>query len=158
MTRPLQFATILLAALATAAVTAAQDRDEIYLEITQPGLRKVAVATPPLLVLPGTPADAALTFQETLDRDLAAAAPIAIVDRKLYGLIEDAGSAYTTFIATITNGINASGMPPCSARRTRKASLNLARVNTAPTPTTHQYDALSRLRFSRRIGLRFFSL
>jgi len=52
-------------------------QDELYLEITQPGLRRVAVATPPLMVLPGTPAEAARGFQETLDNDLAAAAPIA---------------------------------------------------------------------------------
>lgn len=64
-------------------------QDELYLEITQPGLRRVAVATPPLMVLPGTPADSAKDFQQTLDNDLAAAAPIAIVDPKLYTLIED---------------------------------------------------------------------
>jgi len=70
-----------------ASIAAAQD--EIYLEITQPGLRRVTVASPPLMVLPGTPADVARGFQETLDVDLAAAAPIAIVERRLYALIED---------------------------------------------------------------------
>jgi TolB protein len=64
-------------------------QDELYLEITQPGLRRVAVAAPPLMVLPGTPAEAAREFQETLDNDLAAAAPIAVVDPKLYALVED---------------------------------------------------------------------
>ena len=64
-------------------------QDELYLEITQPGLRRVAVATPPLMVLPGTPAEAAHGFQETLDNDLAAAAPLAVVDPKLYSLVED---------------------------------------------------------------------
>jgi TolB protein len=64
-------------------------QDELYLEITQPGLRRVAVAAPPLMVLPGTPAEAARGFQETLDNDLAAAAPIAVVDPKLYTLVED---------------------------------------------------------------------
>ncbi len=64
-------------------------QDELYLEITQPGLRRVAVAAPPLMVLPGTPAEAARGFQETLDNDLAAAAPIAVVDPKLYALVED---------------------------------------------------------------------
>jgi len=73
---------ILLASIAAA-------QDEIYLEITQPGLRRVAVAAPPLMVLPGTPAEAARSFQETLDADLAAAAPIAIVERRLYALVED---------------------------------------------------------------------
>lgn len=73
--------------VATAQFAAAQN--EIYLEITQPGLRRVAVAAPPLMVLPGTPADVAATFQGTLDADLAAAAPIAVVDRKLYSLVED---------------------------------------------------------------------
>jgi len=83
---------ILLAAvalLATCAAATAQQSDEIYLEITQPGLRRVAVAAPPLMVLPGTPADAARGFQETLDEDLSAAAPIAIVERRLYSLVED---------------------------------------------------------------------
>ena len=70
-----------------AAIAAAQD--DIYLEITQPGLRRVTVAAPPLMVLPGTPADVANGFQETLDGDLAAAAPIAIVERRLYALVED---------------------------------------------------------------------
>jgi len=77
--------TLLLAGL----TVAAQENDEIYLEITQPGLRRVAVAAPPLMVLPGTPADVAHGFQNTLDEDLAAAAPIAIVERRLYSLIED---------------------------------------------------------------------
>ena len=67
----------------------AHAQDELYLEITQPGLRRVAVAAPPLMVLPGTPAEAARGFQETLDNDLAAAAPIAVVDPKLYALVED---------------------------------------------------------------------
>ncbi len=69
--------------------SAAAAQDDIYLEITQPGLRKVTVASPPLMVLPGTPADVAKGFQETLDGDLAAAAPIAIVERRLYALVED---------------------------------------------------------------------
>jgi TolB protein len=68
---------------------AAHAQDELYLEITQPGLRRVAVAAPPLMVLPGTPAEAARGFQETLDSDLSAAAPIAVVDPKLYSLVED---------------------------------------------------------------------
>jgi len=75
--------TALLACLTLAA------QDEIYLEITQPGLRRVAVAAPPLMVLPQTPADVARTFQAALDEDLGAAAPIALVDRRLYALIED---------------------------------------------------------------------
>ena len=76
-------------AVCTLVVSLATAQDEIYLEITSPGLRRVAVATPPLMVLPGTPAEVALGFQETLDGDLAAAAPIAIVDRRLYSLVED---------------------------------------------------------------------
>jgi TolB protein len=76
-----------LVAILLASVVAAQD--DIYLEITQPGLRKVTVAAPPLMVLPGTPADVAKEFQETLDVDLAAAAPIAVVERRLYALVED---------------------------------------------------------------------
>ena len=76
-----------LIAIFLASIAAAQD--DIYLEITQPGLRKVTVAAPPLMVLPGTPADVAKGFQETLDVDLAAAAPIAIVERRLYALVED---------------------------------------------------------------------
>ncbi len=76
-----------LIAIFLAAIAAAQD--DIYLEITQPGLRRVTVAAPPLMVLPGTPADVAKGFQETLDVDLAAAAPIAVVERRLYALVED---------------------------------------------------------------------
>ena len=82
---------ILVAAVAVCLMAAgtAPAQDEIYLEITSPGLRRVAVAAPPLMVLPGTPADAARGFQETLDEDLSAAAPIAIVERRLYSLVED---------------------------------------------------------------------
>ena len=46
-------------------------------------------AVPPLMVLPGTPVEAARDFQQTLDNDLGAAAPIAIVDPRLYALVED---------------------------------------------------------------------
>ena len=83
--------TALIASVAVVAALApvAVAQDEIYLEITQPGLRRVALAAPPLMVLPGTPADAAGPFQVTLDEDLAAAAPIAVVDRRLYSLVED---------------------------------------------------------------------
>ncbi len=76
-----------LVAIFLASIAAAQD--DIYLEITQPGLRKVTVAAPPLMVMPGTPVDVAKGFQETLDVDLRAAAPIAIVERRLYALVED---------------------------------------------------------------------
>ena len=78
-----------LAVAVAVIATPAAAQDEIYLEITSPGLRRVAVAAPPLMVLPGTPADVAHTFQQTLDGDLAAAAPIAVVDPKLYSLVED---------------------------------------------------------------------
>jgi len=81
--------TTILCLFSVLLASVAVSQDEIYLEITQPGLRRVAVATPPLMVLPGTPADAARGFQETLDADLAAAAPIAIVERRLYALVED---------------------------------------------------------------------
>ena len=70
-------------------IASAQQDDDIYITITQPGLRRVSVAAPPLMVLPGTPADVAHGFQETLDADLAAAAPIAILERRLYSLVED---------------------------------------------------------------------
>ena len=49
-------------------------------------------------------------------------------------------------------------MPPCCARRTRNASLKRASVNTAPIPTTHQYDALKRFKFALLIGLLRFSV
>jgi len=81
--------TILCTVFLLASVPAAAQGDDIYLEITQPGLSRVAVATPPLLILPGTPIEIARPFQETLDADLAAAAPIAIVDPRLYALVED---------------------------------------------------------------------
>lgn len=79
----------LLGLLVLVVSSAAAQSDDLYLEITQPGLRRVAVATPPLLILPGTPIDVAKPFQETLDADLRAAAPIAVVDPRLYSLIED---------------------------------------------------------------------
>ncbi len=78
----------LLVTLALAAGPAAAQQ-ELYLEITQPGLRRVAVAAPPLALLPGTPAEVATAFQQTLDRDLQAAAPIALVDPRLFALVED---------------------------------------------------------------------
>ncbi len=81
--------TILALAALVAVTSAATAQDEIYLEITEPGLRRVAVAAPPLLVLPGTPADVAGELQSTLDGDLSAAAPIAVVDPRLYVLVED---------------------------------------------------------------------
>jgi TolB protein len=80
---------IVTATIAMLATTTIGAQDEIYLEITQPGLRRVAVAAPPLMVMPMTPAEIAQTFQMTLDQDLAAAAPIALVDRRLYALIEE---------------------------------------------------------------------
>jgi TolB protein len=80
---------IALVAAALLPIASYAQQDEIYLEITRPGLRRVAVAAPPLMVLPRTPAEIAHAFQNTLDEDLAAAAPIALVDRRLYTLIED---------------------------------------------------------------------
>jgi TolB protein len=80
---PVVITICLLAAVSVAA------QDEIYVEITGTGLRRVAVAAPPLMVLPGTPADVAQSFQQTLDENLVAAAPIAVVDRKLHSLVED---------------------------------------------------------------------
>lgn len=80
---------VLLFVTTLVAAPGASQGDDLYLEITQPGLRRVAVATPPLLILPGTPVDVVQPFQETLDADLRAAAPIAVVDPRLYGLIED---------------------------------------------------------------------
>jgi len=88
MIRFRSFCTICLVLVGSYALPA-HAQDELYLEITQPGLRRVAVAAPPLMVLPGTPAEAAHRFQETLDNDLVAAAPIAVVDPKLYSLVED---------------------------------------------------------------------
>ena len=80
---------IIAAVLLMGQIASAQQDDDIYITITQPGLRRVSVAAPPLMVLPGTPADVAHGFQETLDADLAAAAPIAILERRLYSLVED---------------------------------------------------------------------
>ncbi len=84
---PLAFLAVAIVFIFVATVADAQD--EIYLEITSPGLQRVAVAAPPLMVLPGTPADVAHAFQGVLDQDLAAAAPIALVDPRLYSLVED---------------------------------------------------------------------
>lgn len=79
----------ILGLMTLAAFPATAQDDDLYLEITQPGLRRVAVAAPPLLILPGTPIDVAQPFQATLNADLAAAAPIALVEPRLYSLIED---------------------------------------------------------------------
>jgi TolB protein len=84
--------TLCLCLIVTVTVTiapVAEAQDELYLEITESGLRQVSVATPPLMILPGTPADVARSFQEILNRDLRAAAPIAVLDQKLYRLVED---------------------------------------------------------------------
>jgi TolB protein len=86
LTKRLATATLMILTLGAVESIA---QDEIYLEITGPGLRRVAVAAPALMVLPGTPAEVAMGFQKTLDRDLSAAAPIAVVDRRLYALVED---------------------------------------------------------------------
>ncbi len=86
---PIFRTTIFLGGILLAAVASMAQGDDLYLEITQPGLHRVAVATPPLLILPGTSGDVARSFQETLDRDLEAAGPIAVVDSKLYSLVED---------------------------------------------------------------------
>lgn len=80
-------AVVLLTALLLAAVAGAQE--DLYLEITQPGLTRVSVAAPAFLVLPGTPSQAAESFQSTLDGDLDAAGPIAVLDRRLYSLVEE---------------------------------------------------------------------
>ncbi len=63
-------------------------QNELYLQITQSRLARVSVAAPPLLVLPGTPAEQAGLFQSTLDGDLAASAPISVLDPKLYALVK----------------------------------------------------------------------
>jgi TolB protein len=41
------------------------------------------------MILPGTPAEEAQGFQSALDSDLAVAAPIAVLDQRLYSLVED---------------------------------------------------------------------
>jgi TolB protein len=79
------FATLVFMVVAVTATA----QDELYLKITQPGLTRVSVATPAFLVLPGTPADVAQRFQQVLDADLAVAAPIAVLDHKLYGLVQE---------------------------------------------------------------------
>lgn len=86
MTSRFAGALVLTALIALPAAAPAQD--ELYLELTQPGLRRIALAAPPFLVLPGTPAETAARFQEVLGRDLAAAGPIALVEPRLYELVE----------------------------------------------------------------------
>ncbi len=78
------FAILLVLCLATAAAA----QEELYLEITRPGMSRVAMAVPPFLLVPGTSADTAAELQKALDEDLSAAAPIAVVDSKLYALVE----------------------------------------------------------------------
>jgi len=81
-------AAIVLAVLLASAFVPASAQEELYLEVTRSGMNRVPVATPPFLVVPGTPADTAAAFQETLDEDVSAAAPLAVVDPKLYSLVE----------------------------------------------------------------------
>ena len=85
--RRLCFTVFVLLLLLT--MPAAADSGEVYLEITSPGLNRVSVAAPPLLILPGTPVDAARDFQQTLNQDLEAAGPISVLDPRLYSLVED---------------------------------------------------------------------
>ncbi len=90
MRRILALAVILAIAVpAVAQQSVAQQSEELYLEITRPGLSRVAVAAPPFLVVPGTSAATASELQAALDEDLRAAAPIAMVDPKLYRLVEN---------------------------------------------------------------------
>ena len=63
-------------------------QEELYLELTQPGLRRIALAAPPFMVLPGTPAELSTEFQHVLGDDLAAAAPVVVVEPRLYALVE----------------------------------------------------------------------
>ncbi|MCD4751237.1 MAG: hypothetical protein K8R59_17845 [Thermoanaerobaculales bacterium] len=83
------FYLLLIATALLVTGSAASQSDEIYLEITRPGLSRVAVAAPPFLILPGTPIDVTGPFQDTLTNDLLAAAPIAVVEPRLYSLVED---------------------------------------------------------------------
>lgn len=83
------FCSVALSFILLAAFSAGVESDEIYLEITSPGLTRVALAAPPLLILPGTPVEQTRDFQQTLNSDLAAAGPIAVLDPRLYALVED---------------------------------------------------------------------
>ncbi len=78
-------AVVLASALPSRPVAA---QEELYLELTQPGLRRIALASPPFMVLPGTPAELSDEFQRVLGDDLAAAAPVTIVEPRLYALVE----------------------------------------------------------------------
>jgi hypothetical protein len=56
----------------------------------------------------------------------------------------------------MTKGTNATEMPPCCARKTKNASLNRAKVNTAPMPNkiannfrlVHQRDDINIVYFT----------
>ncbi len=84
-----RFVSLALGLFLLAPLGAKADSDEVYLEITSPGLNRVAVAAPPLLILPGTPVDSTRDFQQTLNQDLEAAGPISLLDPRLYALVED---------------------------------------------------------------------
>jgi TolB protein len=80
----------LVIALATAAMLAvpALAQDEVYLQVTTPGLQRVSLAATPFAQRPGTEAAAAAAFATTLTRDLEQTAVLALLPADRMALVE----------------------------------------------------------------------
>jgi len=90
-------------ALATALATGfvltalAFAQDEVYLQVTTPGLQRVSLAAPPFAPRPGTDTAAAASFTATLTRDLEQTAVLALLPADRIALVVvDPGNANLT--------------------------------------------------------------
>lgn len=70
------------------AAVAAFGQEEVYLQVTNPGLSSVVIALPSPLIRPGTDAAAARTFLETLRYDLQQTAVIRLLEPERERLVE----------------------------------------------------------------------
>jgi TolB protein len=80
-------ARIATALVALAAVGAAA-QDEVYLQVTTPGLQRVSLAAPPFIQRPGTDTAAAASFAATLARDLDQTAVLTLLPADRIALVE----------------------------------------------------------------------
>lgn len=85
MKKSLIFATLIASALASAP---AQGQEEVYLQVTNPGLASVVIALPTPIARPGADSPAANTFTDTLRRDLQQTAVIRLLDPERERLVE----------------------------------------------------------------------
>jgi TolB protein len=83
MTTTATIATALLALVAVGATA----QDEVYLQVTTPGLQRVSLAAPPFAHRPGTDTAAAASFASTLKRDLDQTAVLALLPADRMALV-----------------------------------------------------------------------